>query len=59
MTGRNDLDRELSGYLHGRATSQAPDGLLDAALGQIGATRQRPGWLVPGSMVAGPSDRPG
>jgi TolB protein len=47
MTGRSDLDRELGMYLHERATSQAPDGLLDATLGQIGATGQRPGWLVP------------
>ena len=47
MNERHDLDRELGTYLDGRATSQAPDGLLDAALGQIGATRQRPGWLVP------------
>ena len=46
MTGRYDLDRELGAYLEARATSQAPDGLLDAALGQIGATKRRPGWLV-------------
>ena len=47
MTERIDLDRELSAYLEARATSQAPDGLLGTALGQIGATSQRPGWLVP------------
>ena len=47
MTGRHNLDRELGMYLHERATSQAPDGLLAVTLGQIGATRQRPGWLVP------------
>ena len=47
MTDRFDLDRQLGVYLHERATSQAPDGLLAVALGQIGATRQRPGWLVP------------
>jgi dipeptidyl aminopeptidase/acylaminoacyl peptidase len=46
MTGRYDLDRELSAYLGARATSQAPDGLLEGALAQIGVTRQRPGWLV-------------
>ena len=46
MTERFDLDRELNAYLHARATSQAPDGLLRTALGQIEATSQRPGWLV-------------
>jgi dipeptidyl aminopeptidase/acylaminoacyl peptidase len=46
MTGRSDLDLELGAYLDTRATSGAPDGLMDATLGQIAATRQRPGWLV-------------
>ena len=46
MTERLDLDRELNAYLHARATSRAPDGLLVAALGQVEATSQRPGWLV-------------
>ena len=47
MTERNDLDRELGVYLEARATNQAPEGLLKDALGQIGTTRQRPGWLIP------------
>ena len=34
-------------YLEGQATSGAPDGLLEAALQEIDATNQRPGWLVP------------
>jgi hypothetical protein len=51
MTGRNDLDRELSAYLRARATSQAPDGLLRDALAQIGPTRQRPGWFVPDRWI--------
>ena len=47
MTGRSDLDRTLSAYLEARATSRAPAGLLGTALGQIEATNQRSGWLVP------------
>ncbi len=47
MTERFDLDRELDAYLQARATSHAPDGLLGTALGQVEATSQRPGWLVP------------
>jgi Tol biopolymer transport system component len=47
MNGGYDLDRELGTYLEGRATSHAPDGLLDVSLGQVGATSQRPGWSVP------------
>jgi TolB protein len=52
MTGRNHFDRDLGAYLQARATGRAPDGLLDAALGQIGATSQRPGWLIPDRWFA-------
>ena len=45
MTGRIDFDREMAAYLEARSTSQVPDGLRDAALAGIEATRQRPGWL--------------
>ena len=46
MTGRRDLDRELTAYLEARSTNRAPDGLLEAALTRSDRTRQRPGWLI-------------
>ena len=45
MTERTDLDRQMSAYLEARSTSRVPDGLRDAALARVTATRQRPGWL--------------
>lgn len=52
MNGRHVPDRDLGTYLEGRATSRAPHGLLDAALGEIGTTSQRSGWLVPDRWFA-------
>jgi large repetitive protein len=47
MTADRDLDRQLASWLDERATLHVPDGLLERSLGRVGATRQRPGWLVP------------
>jgi photosystem II stability/assembly factor-like uncharacterized protein len=43
-----DLDRQLVTWFEGRATSAAPEGLLERSLDRVDATRQRPGWIVPG-----------
>ena len=52
MTGRTNVDRELSSYLKGRSTSRAPAGLLDAILGEVDQTRQRPAWRLIGRSLA-------
>jgi Tol biopolymer transport system component len=46
MTAGRDFDRQLGAWLDERATSSAPDGLLERSLARVGVTRQRPGWLV-------------
>jgi TolB protein len=51
MTGRTDLDREMTAYLEARSTSRTPEGLLENALARVGTTRQRPGWLIPERWV--------
>lgn len=47
MTAERDLDRQLASWFDERAVLHVPDGLLERSLGRVGATRQRPGWLIP------------
>lgn len=51
MTATRDLDRQLSSWFESRATTAAPEGLLERSLARVDATRQRPGWLVGGVRV--------
>ena len=46
MTASRDLDRQLASWFDARATRSAPAGLLERSLERVGATPQRPGWLV-------------
>jgi TolB protein len=46
MSRQLDLDRELTAYFEAQITSQAPDGLTEAALAGVDRTRQRPAWRV-------------
>ena len=46
MTADRDFDRQLASWFDEIATRRAPDGLLERSLERVGATRQRPGWLV-------------
>jgi Tol biopolymer transport system component len=46
MTADRDLNRQLAGWLDERATTAVPEDLLARSLARVGATRQRPGWLV-------------
>ncbi len=46
MTVDPDLDRQLGSWFEELATPTAPDGLLARSVERVGATRQRPGWLV-------------
>jgi photosystem II stability/assembly factor-like uncharacterized protein len=47
MTADRDLDRQLASWFDERAVTHVPDGLLERSLGRVGATRQRPAWLIP------------
>jgi Tol biopolymer transport system component len=57
MIERTDLDRAMTSYFESRTASQAPDGLLDAALARVETTRQRPAMLVADHWL--PTDRSG
>ena len=57
MTADRDLDRRLVTWLDERAATHVPDGLLERSLGRVGATRQRPGWLVRDRWRAMPMPR--
>ena len=46
MITNRDIDRQLGSWFEARATSIAPDGLLERSLGRVRATRQRPAWVV-------------
>ncbi len=46
MTAERDFDRQLATWLDEIATLGVPEGLLERSLDRVGATHQRPGWLV-------------
>lgn len=46
MTTDRDLDGRLVSWLDEVSTPSVPDTLLERSLKRVGATRQRPGWLV-------------
>jgi Galactose oxidase, central domain len=46
MTAQRDFDRQLASWFDEIATFGVPEGLLERSLDRVGATRQRPGWLV-------------
>ena len=45
MTGNDNFDQTLQTWLRHQAPPQAPDRVLDAALGRVEAASQRRGWL--------------
>jgi Tol biopolymer transport system component len=47
MTARYDIDRQVSSWLASERRNAAPEGLLEATVREIGATRRRPGWRIP------------
>ena len=53
MTADRDLNRQLAGWLDERVTTTVPEDLLARSLTRVGATRQRPGWLVGDRLPVG------
>lgn len=45
MNRIQDFDEALSAWLHSKAPPQAPDRVLDAALGRVASQSQQRGWL--------------
>jgi hypothetical protein len=45
MNRIDDFDQTLSAWLHSEAPAQAPDRVLDAALGRVAAQHQQRGWV--------------
>jgi Tol biopolymer transport system component len=48
MTTDRDFDRQLGSWFEKRATSRAPEGLLERSLERVDATPQRAGWRITG-----------
>ena len=46
MSGRYDVDRQVSSWLVSERPSAPPDGLLEAVIREVGATARRPGWQI-------------
>jgi Tol biopolymer transport system component len=46
MTADRDFDRQLGAWFDERATSRAPEGLLERSLERVEATRQQVGWRI-------------
>lgn len=46
MTGRYDIDRQVSSWLVSERPPASPDGLLEAVVREVGATPRRPGWRI-------------
>ena len=46
MTAERDFDRQLHSWFEEMATTNVPAGLMERSFDRVGATRQRPGWLV-------------
>ena len=59
MIHQPDLDRELRAYFEAESTSQAPDGLTEAALAGVDRTRQRPAWRLADWWLRAPIVRTG
>jgi Tol biopolymer transport system component len=46
MSGRFDVDRQVTSWLQGERPEAAPDGLFDAILAELDRTPRRPGWRI-------------
>jgi Tol biopolymer transport system component len=46
MTGRHEVDRQISSWLVSERPPAPPDGLLEAVVREVGATPRRPGWRI-------------